>query len=169
MSLAHKTSPLDSLAQFGQVSGEMNNILRLALNSVARKSATPMASPSRHGHPFDRSMNLIDQVAGNMEALQRRCDQIERDRAQDAEQSRSEIDAAQQQAREWERRANTVRAQLCECEARLSDLQLRLDATVHRAEHAETRLAAAEQQAVDATDQAQRFHEKIMTVFGSDD
>lgn len=170
MSLAHKTSsPLDSFSQLGHVSGEMNNILRLALSNVARKPAPPVASPSRLGHPFDRSMDMLDRVANNMEALQRRCDHVERERASELDQFRSDVDAAQQQAKEWERRANTVRAQLCECEARLSELQLRLDATVHRAEHAETRLAAAEQQAAEAVDQVHRYHDKIMTVFGSDD
>ena len=167
MSLAEKLPRSDQPIRFGDVgvSTEVDNILRLALRDPGLRRPDDR-DPAPSGQNFTASHDLLDRAAATMDALRQRCDHLEHSLAMEGERFRSELAIAHKQAREWERCASTVKAQLGDYEPVLAELQLRVDTATARAEVAEARLVVAEREAAKAIGQARLLHDKIMEAFG---
>ena len=130
-----------------------------------RRRQDPL-NPAQPGPDFEISLDLLGSAAAALSAIQKRCDLLERTVAAETGRFRSELATMSELAKEWERRATTVKAQLTDREAELTELRIRADTSAIRAEQAEARLIVAEQEAAEAVRQVKMFHDKIMEAFG---
>lgn len=161
MSLAEQMPSQDTPQYAGSTATatKIDNILRLALSGGQRAVAT-----TRQGEPdFHAAAELLDRATGALATLTARRDALEDVVATQEEQLR----LAQDQAAEWERRAKIMKAQLQDCENRLSEQQIRIETLAYRAENAEARALIAEQTVAEARKQSQMYHDKIVSTFGA--
>ena len=166
MSLAEKLPTDGPVRTLQHVSTPaIDNILRLALNNVARGQAS--TGSERPDVDFGKAAILLDRATGAIAHLTARRDELEQAAAAREEYYSEKVQQLHDQAAEWERRAKVIKAQLQDSEVRLADQQARVETLTYRAEQAEARLRVAEQQAAEARSQLQLYHDKILETFGS--
>ncbi len=119
------------------------------------KQAPPLAAtPERRrgAQPdLDAALDMLNRAARAMDAMQARYRQVEDEAKDVAVRAEQDLAAAVGHARDWEARARAG-------EATLNDLEDRLSAAEHRAEHAE-RAVAAVRHWLDA------FYDKVLDAF----
>ncbi len=148
-----------------QATPNLDNILRLALNGAQR---APIERPTAVGEvDFGKAALLLDRATTAISHLTARRDELEAAAAAREDYYGQKVQQVQDHASEWERRAKVIKAQLQDSESRLSEQQGKIETLTYRAEHAEARVLAAEQQAADARKQLQLYHDKILETFGS--
>ena len=159
MSVAEKLPVSETVGPVTTASSSItiDNILRLALNGVARRGSSP-AKPQELD--FNKAADLLDRATTAIAGLTSRRDELEQAFAE-------KLRAALDEAAEWERRAKVIKAQLQDCENRLSEQQIRIETLTYRAENAEARVAIAEEAVADSRKQVQMYHDKIMSTFGA--
>ncbi len=146
----------------------IDNILRLALNGVGGRTASAAPSVTKKPEPdFGRAAELLDRATTAIATLTARRDELERAATQQEQVFAERLRVLQDDAAEWERRAKVIKAQLHDCENRLSEQQVRIETLTYRAENAEARAVMAEQMAADARKQAQLYHDKIISTLGT--
>lgn len=142
----------------------IDNILRLALNGTAGRSAGERPAGDVD---FKKAVGLLDRATAAIAHLTTRRDELEQASAAREEFYADKVRRLEEQAGEWERRAKVIKAQLSDNEMRLAEHQARHEALTSRAEQAEARATLAEQQSAEARRQLHAYHDKIVDTFGS--
>ena len=70
-------------------------------------------------------------------------------------------------AAEWQSLARATKSQLEECEKRLATMKQVADAAATRTEEVKERLESLQHAAAEEADQSARFHDKIISAFGT--
>ena len=146
--------------------GGTGNILRLALNG-GRPRTPASATPQPMTPDITAAVDILDKASRALGALQTRCADLEQQLAAERQRLTVELKAARDQAREWERRATSIKVQLYDSESLLTDAEVRADAAARRAEAAEARSVEAERRAAEAADQLRLYHDKIVGFLGT--
>jgi hypothetical protein len=146
--------------------GGTGNILRLALNG-GRPRTSARAAPQPTPPDIAAAVDILDKASHALGALQTRCAELEQELAAERQRLTVELQAARDQAREWERRATSIKVQLYDSESLLTEAEVRADAAARRAEAAEARSAAAERRAAETADQLRLYHDKIVGILGA--
>ena len=139
-------------------------VTRLPLNGAAQKIT---GERRKDDADFSKAANLLDRAWTRISHLTARRDELEQAAVAREEFFAERIRHLQEQVTEWERRAKVMITQLQECETKLSEQQLRIEALTQRAESAEGRALITEQQASDTRDKLQMYHDKIIDTLGA--
>ena len=116
---------------------------------------------------FTAAMELVDKASHVIDALQARVRQLELETREVRERSRLEVEAAESLAAEWQRLARATKTQLEDCEKRLATMKQNSDAAEARAEQLKEKLNSLQHLAAEEADQSARFHDKIVSAFGT--